>query len=135
MDETPKRKHVANGKPQGGARSGAGRKPGTKNALPKGAVKAIKAAGLRVPYGASAAQRDLADRAQQRIIDVMEGKVGRHSQPVLNAARVLREEICGPVKQKIEHSFDGMTDEQIAERYAEITGSTSVAAPPKEPAE
>lgn len=133
MSDTPKRKHRSTGRPRGGARSGAGRREGTKNVLPLGAVKAVKAAGLRVPGAATAAERALADRAQQRIIDVMEGTVRRNSLPVLSAARVLREEICGPVKQRVEHSFADKSDEQLEKRYREITGATSVAAPPAQP--
>lgn len=112
------RKHRATGKkPPGGKRAGAGRKPGP-NALGYGEVAAVKAAGLRVPESASEAERALADRCQERLIDVMEGKVFHKLAPsVLGAARHLREEICGPMKQRVEHSFDGLTDEQLEAKY------------------
>lgn len=37
--------------------------------------------------------------------------------------------------EKIEHSFDGLTDEQLEARYQEITSSTSVARSPQEAGE
>lgn len=116
------RKYVPNGKPAGGKRTGAGRPKDSKNVLGQGETKAIKAAGLRVPESANKAERALADRAQQRIIDVMEEQVGGFSAtPVLKAAIHLREEICGAVKQKMEHSFDGVSDEQLEARFRAIT--------------
>jgi hypothetical protein len=103
MTPRAKKPHVATGKPHGGARPGAGRKPGIPNALPTGMVKALKALSLRVPADASEEAKELADRALQRVADVMDGKV--HSSiatPVLKAATHLREEICGPIVRKIE---------------------------------
>lgn len=88
----------------GGKRQGAGRKEGSKNALPAGTVKAIKAARLRVPDDASPEAGELAGRALERIIDVMEDRVGFGGFAVLSAARAIREEVCGPVKQKVEHT-------------------------------
>lgn len=91
--------------PRGGKREGAGRPPGAKNALPQGCVAAIKAANLRVPDKAPQAHRDLANRALERIADVMEDKVSSLTAfAVLTAARTLREEVCGPVPKKLEHS-------------------------------
>lgn len=87
----------------GGKRPGAGRPAGSKNVLGFGEVRAIKAARLRVPETATAEAAELADRAQQRIIDVMEGSVHyMEAGNVLKAATRLREEICGPVAQKHE---------------------------------
>lgn len=93
MEETPKPKA------KGGARPGAGRKPGTRN----GEVRAIKAAGLRVPASASQAEREIADEALQTVYAVMK-KPGRGAGYQLQAASMLREEICGPVPKKHEHT-------------------------------
>jgi hypothetical protein len=58
-----------------------------------------------VPDGASQESVELADRAQQRIIDVMEERVGQFNASfVLKAATRLREEICGPLATKVEHA-------------------------------
>lgn len=98
-----KRKHVRNGKPRGGARPGAGRPKGSKDILPKGAVKALQALSLRVPADAHPEAKELADRALFRIADVMEGKVHQSiATPVLKAATTIREEVCGPIVRKIE---------------------------------
>lgn len=66
----------------------------------------------------------------------MEEKVGYlQATAVLKASTVLREEICGPVKQKVEHSFDGLTDAQLETRFRALTqfprdaGQTTQAAP------
>lgn len=89
----------------GGARKGAGRKKGGKNALELGEVSAIRVAGMRVPKTASGDELELADAAQQRIIDVMMGRVHYSAAtPILSSAKHIREEICGPIKQKIEHT-------------------------------
>lgn len=131
-----KRKHVATGKPKGGKREGSGRPEGSTNALALGEVAAVKAAGLRVPESATPAQRDLADRALQRIAAVMEEKVGAFaSTAVLKASTHIREEICGALKQKVEHTFDGVTDEQLEARYRELvakgTATATHAFPPQ----
>lgn len=86
--------------------------------LPQGAVKAIKVANMRVPESASPEERALADRALQRIIDVMEEDVVSFSAfSVLTAARGIREEICGKVADKHEHTVQkvdsgDVTDEE-----------------------
>lgn len=108
----------------GGKRSGAGRKPGSKNTLGYGQVKALLAVGMRVPEGASDQQKAIADRAQERILHVMEGLVNfKLAQPVLKAATHIREEICGPVRQRVEHSFGEMTDEQLEARYSALVAA------------
>lgn len=91
---------------RGGLRSPAGgRPPGAKSALGYGEVKAIKAAGLRVPDKAPQEHRELADEALERICDVMRGKVSYlDAGGVLKSAVHLRSEICGPVAQKVEAS-------------------------------
>lgn len=61
-----------------------------------------------MPPGASEAERSLADDAQQRIIDVMmERGDFRRAASVLKAATHLREEICGSLTQRHEHSGPG----------------------------
>lgn len=95
--------HRATGRPVGGARPGAGRKLGSKGVLPRGAIKAIKSLRLRVPDDAPEEAKELADRALQRVADVMNCKVGyRQSNSVLKAAVHIREEVCGPVTRKVE---------------------------------
>ena len=105
MDQ-PKRKHRATGKSApGGKRPGAGRPSGTRNTLDYGEVKALAATRLRVPANATPEAVRLADRALERIIHVMEEKVG-HFQAghVLKAATRLREEVCDPIAQKVQHA-------------------------------
>lgn len=88
---------------RGGKRDGAGRPAGTPNVLGYGEVKAIKAAGLRVPKDAPEAHRELADEALERIAAVMREQVHfTAAGPVLKAATQLRAEICGPVANKTE---------------------------------
>jgi hypothetical protein len=119
-----KRKHVATGQPKGGSRSGAGRKPGSKNALDYGEVAAVAAAKLRVPEGADPSVQKLAARALERIADVMEEKVWeKQGRNVLAAATRIREEACGPLSQKVEITgrLDGLTDEQLEERLRKLT--------------
>lgn len=125
------RKHRATGKPPpGGKRPGAGRPPGSTNALPYGVVQAMKALNLRVPEGRPEPEKAVANRAFERIIDVMEEKVPFKDAPgVLKAASILREEICGPVKQRIEHSFNDATDEQLQAKKAELLASLAVPKP------
>lgn len=102
MGKGSDRKHRSTGKAKGGKREGAGRTPGTPNTLKYGEVKAVKVARLRVPESASDAAAALADRALQRIIDVMEEDVGAFKAGmVLKAATRIREEVCGPVAQKL----------------------------------
>lgn len=101
------RKHVATGrKPPGGKRPGAGRPSGVSEPLLRGTAPAVRAVTkLRVPEGASEEHVALADWAQQRIIDVVAGKVlPSLATSTLNGARALREEVCGPVEQKLQHS-------------------------------
>jgi hypothetical protein len=90
---------------RGGRRPGAGRPRGSKDVLPRGSVAAIKVANLRVPADATPEQAALADVCQQRIIDVMMEDVGSVAAfSVLTAAKTLREEVCGKVAEKHEHS-------------------------------
>lgn len=91
--------------PRGGKRVGAGRPKGSRDVLPRGAVTAIKAAGLRVPEEADPAARALADEALGAVAAVMrdDWKVPGASAK-LAAATHIREEICGPVPRKQEIS-------------------------------
>ena len=90
---------------RGGKRPGAGRPPGSTNSLPLGAVQAVKAAGLRVPEAATPEQRELADEALGTVVEVMRGQVHYMDAPArLKAATVIRQEICGPVPTKLEHT-------------------------------
>lgn len=103
MSDSP-RKHRATGKkPPGGARPGAGRPKGSRNALPYGAVQAVAALNLRIPEGTPPAAKELADKAFARVVDVLEEVVDfRQAGAVLKAASMIREEICGPIAQKHE---------------------------------
>lgn len=100
------RKHRATGqKPPGGAREGSGRPEGSKNTLAYGEVKAIKAAGLRVPATATPEAKELADEALGIVADIMRGGVSYlTASHQLKAATRIREEVCGPLAQKLEHS-------------------------------
>ena len=87
----------------GGSREGAGRPAGSRNALPYGAVQALRSMRWRVPADAHPAVAEGADYALARIFDVLAGRVPAHkSTQVLKAAVVIREEFCGPVTRKME---------------------------------
>lgn len=115
-----KRKHRATGrKPPGGNRPGSGRPEGTPNVLPYGAVVAIEACGLRVPDGTPEDVALLADRALMRIADVMEERVDfMRAGHVLKAATQLRNEVCGPIAQKLEVKADDSFAELLKEARA-----------------
>lgn len=105
MGRADDRKHRATGQPKGGKRPGAGKPLGTKQVLEYGEVKAIKAAGLRVPEAASPGAREVADEALATLIDGMRGELSYLEGPMqVKCAVRLREEICGPLAQKLEHS-------------------------------
>lgn len=104
----PRRAHRATGqKAPGGRRPGAGRPSGARNALPLGAVSAIRALKLRVPEGAVPAVADLAGEALETVVDVMRGRGGRGASVRLMAAKEVRLETCGPMPTKLEHSGAG----------------------------
>jgi hypothetical protein len=97
--DSPKKKHGGKRNPPGG------RPRGSNNTLEYGEVKAVKAAGLRVPDTAKPAERELADEALGLLVTVMRGGVHFMEAPTrLKAATRIREEICGPLATKVEHS-------------------------------
>lgn len=130
--DRPKRAHRATGsKPPGGARPGAGRKPGSKGVLPYGHVQAVKALNWRVPESAPEPAKEVAQRSWDRIVDVLEERVGfQEAGHVLKAATIIREEICGPLKQRVEHSFSDMTDEQLEAKKAELLAKWAASGTP-----
>ena len=70
--------------------------------LPHGMVKLVKQLNHRVPADANEGQRAVANRAFERVVNVMEGKVSfRQAPSVLKAAMYAREEICGPVPKEL----------------------------------
>jgi hypothetical protein len=101
---SPKRKHVRTGqKPPGGAREGAGRKEGG-NPLEYGEVRALKSIRHRVPEGTPKELALVADQALGQIVSVMRGEVPSfmgHAAAVLKASSMVREEVCGPLAQKL----------------------------------
>lgn len=87
---------------------GRGRPKGSKNALPLGAVKALQTCRWRIPDGTSEAMADVADHALSRVLDVLDERVpANKAHAVLKAAQIAREEICGPIAQRLEHSGPG----------------------------
>jgi hypothetical protein len=98
-----KKSHAKTGRPPGGRRPGAGRPPGARNKLRAGEVAALKSLRWRVPEGTPEPIAALADEALEQIQVVMRKPVPG-SRERLSAARAIREEICGPVKQQVEHS-------------------------------
>lgn len=67
------------------------------------AVRVCAPRGVRHPKNIPPEHAALADRALQRIVDVMEESVhSKRARGVLAAATEIREEICGPKTQKIE---------------------------------
>lgn len=86
--------------PRGGARPGAGRPKGSRDALPRGVVSILR---LRVPPDATPEAAALADEALNAVADVMRNdwKVQGAAQK-LAAAQHVREEICGPVPKRSE---------------------------------
>jgi hypothetical protein len=70
-------------------------------------VRAVEALRHRVPEGTPAEIADIADEAFGTIVAVMRGQVPSfmgHASAVLRASTYIREEVCGPVAQKLEHA-------------------------------
>lgn len=92
-------------KGRGGKREGSGRKAGGRNALQIGEVQALKTLRHRVPDGAPPEAGAFADEAFGTIVKVMRGEVSfTEATARLKASTYIREEICGPVAQKLQHS-------------------------------
>lgn len=111
---------------RGGRRPGAGRPKDSKNVLDYGEVAAIAAAKLRPPPAEAPPEvHQLAARALVRLVDVMEAKVWeKQARNVLAAATRIREEACGPLAQKVEHTgklqLESLTDEQLLAKYQAV---------------
>ncbi len=89
---------------RGGKREGAGRKPGP-NTLRYGEVKALAACKLRLPADAPPEHEQLAAFGLERIIAVAAGVVPAFKAgATLKAATRIREEVCGPLPQRQEHT-------------------------------
>lgn len=84
--------------------------------LTPGTVPAIQACRLRVPEGTPEEAAQLADRALQRIVDVMEGTV-LGATDVLKAAALIRTEVCGPVEHRL--AVRGDVSIRVVDPYAE----------------
>lgn len=91
---------------RGGKRPGAGRPAGSKNTLPLGAVSAIRALRHRVPADAPKELADVAGEAFDAVVEVMRGEFrdSTVASTRLRAAAMVREEVCGPMAQKLEHT-------------------------------
>lgn len=112
--------------PRGGARPGAGRPKGRKDKpLTPTVMKALRTINpkrYRVPDDAPPEMAELADRALQRISDVMEEGVEANLSPsVLKAAATIREEVCGPVEKKIR--LTGTLEMMLAQLDTEDDGN------------
>jgi hypothetical protein len=87
-----------------------GRPVGTPNALPLGSVAAIKAMRHRVPEAISPQLGELADEAFNTVVNVMrraDSESSRGDTVKLSAARIVRDEICGPMPKTVEHEVNG----------------------------
>lgn len=99
-DKRPRKRRPDRQRP---SNAGKGRKKGSRNSLPQGAVGAIKGLHYRVPEGTAEPLAAVADEAFDRIVQVMREKVSPFaSYAVLNAAKRVRDEVCGPLTQKVE---------------------------------
>lgn len=105
----------------GGKRPGAGRPQGSTNTLEYGEVAAVAAAKLRVPEEADPAVQFIAGRALVRMLEVMEAKVWeKQARNVLAAATRVREEACGPLAQKLQHTgTDGNAITVVVRKFGE----------------
>lgn len=91
-------------KGRGGKRAGAGRPTGATAALAHGEVQALKTLRHRVPEGTDPKVAHVADQAFGQIVAVMRGEVSSfmgHAAAVLKASSMIREEVCGPLAQKL----------------------------------
>jgi hypothetical protein len=119
---------------RGGKREGAGRPPGSRNTLPTGTVRALKAQRLRVPADASPEAAEVAGRALERLVDVLEGRVRSHKAlATLKAVAMVREEVCGPIEKKLRVS--GAMSVAVVDPYAVDPAQQEAPAPATSPLE
>jgi hypothetical protein len=89
-----------------------------------GAVKALRSLNLRKPADMTDDQRRLLGETEDAIVRVMRGKVhGSIATPVLKAAVTVRDEIVGPIAQKVDatvkHGYSAVLDEMASLEAAE----------------
>ena len=113
-DQKPRRRNPNSNTLKG---AGPGRKKGQTAALPLGTVAAIRGLRHRVPEDASETAAEVADLAFETIVKVMQGKIQKGTRDRLGAARIVREEVCGPIPKTIE--VRGEIDLYTAIRKAE----------------
>jgi hypothetical protein len=84
-----------------------------------GAVKAIKSLNLRKPDKMTPEQEEMLRETEDAIVKVMKGKVhGSVAGPVLKAAVTIRDEIVGPVAQRIDANVNGKLS--LAQLFDEV---------------
>ena len=110
--------------PNGGRREGAGRPKGSKSALPLGDVKALKSLRRRIPDEVSEEDAETAEDAFKVMVDVMTGKIHEKNggRLRLSAATAVREDVCIPKKQQVEHSVDSSLSALIAGTHEDADG-------------
>lgn len=78
---------------------------------------------MRVPEATPPELATVADEAFGRMVSIFRGSRHRYQGVQLAAARAVREEICGPLTQKLAVSgLDNLTDEQLEARLVAIAG-------------
>lgn len=108
---------------------------GSDGALPHGAVSAIRSLRHRVPEGTPEVLADLAGESLEAIASVMRGKKCLDSFARLNAAKAIREEVCGPVAKKVEHSGEGGGPVRVSINISRQGAVTPAAVAPALPVE
>lgn len=99
------------------AQSWSGKRRGAISGLEARAVRVLAPRGVRIPKELAPEYHDLANRALQRIVDVMEEEVhSKRAKGVLSAAIEIREELCGPKVQKI--SIEGSLEQILTASLA-----------------
>ncbi len=121
--------------PNGGRREGAGRPKGSKSALPLGDVKALKSLRRRIPDEVSEEDAEIAEDAFQVMVKVMTGKIHEKNggRLRLSAATAVREDVCIPKKQVVEHSGEVFVG--VIDPYAEPAEDDGMAPSPGADAE
>ena len=90
-----------------GKRRGGGKRPRAASKRPTSAAAASRAIGWRVPREAPDDIRAVADEALQTITSVMRGGDAGERGARLRAAVRVREEVCGPIVQRIDVAVGG----------------------------